>query len=85
MGGLQCQSEVHGNSGGAAATLGIHDGKNFAARSFAVHLSLRRSQSDEGFQKIGGGRRTLNELTRSRTHGVHNDLGLRHAANAKQC
>ena len=85
MGGLQGQGEVNGDGGGAAASLGVHDCKNFAARSLPMYFSLRSRQSDKSFQKIGGSSRPFNKLARSRPHSVHNHLGLRHTANGKQC
>ena len=48
MGRLQSQREIDGHGGGAAAALGIDDGKNFAARTFL---------SAPGAGRWSGGRR----------------------------
>ena len=80
MGRMQRQRQVHGGGGRPTPALGVDYGKDFSPRSFAVHLSLRRSQPHKGFEQVGGGGGAFDEFARPGTHGAHDDLGLGHAA-----
>src|SRR6185369_17920443 len=57
--------------------------EDFAARPLAIHLLLSSGQPYEGLKQVGCGSGTFDELPRAGTHGTHDHLWLRHAANRK--
>ena len=83
MGRMQRQRQIHCRGGSAASAFGVDHGKDFAARAFAVYLSLRRGQPDESLEQVGGGGGPLDEFARARTHGADDDLRLGHAAHGE--
>src|SRR6478609_8914229 len=78
--GLQCEREVYRNRRCATAPFCVYYAEHFPASAFFVPFSLGGREADESLQKIRSGSRTLDELASARTHGVHDDLRLRHAA-----
>src|SRR6267143_2847512 len=73
---LQRQSQIYSHRGGAASALGVDHRKDLAPRTLLSHPPLGGGEAYEGFQKVGGGGGTLNELTRAGPHGIDDHLGL---------
>src|SRR5580704_4130056 len=83
IGRLQGQGEVDGHGGGSAAAFGVDDREYFSSRAFLLHAALGGGESNEGFEKVGGGGGAFNEFAGPVAHRADNDLRLAEASDGE--